>query len=61
MLKQDKNFRLPKSTKRMMAFMEPSYATMYKKFIIQGMISGSIEPPKEKKKSKRKVKVEDEE
>ena len=61
MLKQDKNFRLPKTTKRMMAFMEPSYATMYKKEMIRGIILGSIEPPKEKKKGKRKVKVEDEE
>jgi hypothetical protein len=29
--------------------------------IIDAMIIGSIEPPKEKKKGKRKVKVEDEE
>ncbi len=36
-------------------------ASAYKKMIIDAMIIGSIEPPKEKKKGKRKVKVEDEE
>jgi len=61
MLKQDKNFRLPKPVKRMMAFMPDDQASSFKKLMIRGIIAGSIEPPREKKKGKRKVKVEDEE
>jgi hypothetical protein len=60
MLKQDKNFRLPKEVKRMMAFMSPKKATEFKKLMIQGIIIGSINPPKEKKKGKHRV-VETEE
>ena len=36
-------------------------ASAYKKLIIDAMIAGSIEPPKEKKKGKRKVKSETDE
>lgn len=61
MLKKDKNFRFPKENKRILAGMSRQDASAYKKMIIDAMIIGSIEPPKEKKKSKRKVKVEDEE
>jgi hypothetical protein len=61
MLKKDKNFRFPKENKRILAGMSRQDASAYKKMIIDAMIIGSIEPPKEKKKGKRKVKVEDEE
>jgi hypothetical protein len=60
MLKQDKNFRLPKEVKRMMAFMPSEKASQFKKTMIQGIIIGSINPPKEKKKSRQRV-VETEE
>ncbi len=61
MLKKDKNFRFPKENKRILASMSKQSASGYKKLIIDAIILGSIEPPKEKKKGKRKVKVEDEE
>jgi hypothetical protein len=38
-----------------MAFMSPQKATDFKKLMIQGIIIGSINPPKEKKKGKQKV------
>jgi hypothetical protein len=61
MLKLDKNFRLPKTVKRFMASMSDADASNFKKLMIKAMIDGSIEPPKEKKKGKRKVVVQDEE
>jgi hypothetical protein len=61
MLKKDKNFRFPKENKRVLASMSRKDASAYKKLIIDAMIQGSIEPPKEKKKGKRKVKSETDE
>ena len=61
MIKRDKNFRFPKENKRVLATMFGEEATSYKKLIIGAIISGSIEPPKEKKKGKRKVKSETDE
>jgi len=55
MLKKDKNFRLPKDVKRMMGFMSPQKASDFKKLMIQGIIIGSINPPKEKKKGKERT------
>lgn len=53
MLKQDKNFRLPKDVKRMMSFMSNEKASQFKKLMIQAIIIGSVNPPKEKKKGKQ--------
>lgn len=61
MLKKDKNFRFPKENKRILATMSREDASEYKRMIIDAMIAGSIEPPKEKKKGKRKVKSETDE
>jgi hypothetical protein len=60
MIKKDKNFKLPKSVKRMMGAMSKTDASEFKRLMIQAIISGSIEPPREKKKDKKKV-VETEE
>lgn len=60
MIKKDKNFKLPKKIKTMLAFMSRKEASEYKKLMIEAIITGSIEPPREKKKGKKKV-VETEE
>jgi hypothetical protein len=60
MLKKDKNFKLSKSIKRMMAAMPKEESSEFKRLMIEAIIAGSIEPPREKKKDKRKV-VETEE
>lgn len=60
MIKKDKNFKLSKRIKTMLAFMSKQEASDYKKLMIEAIIAGSIEPPREKKKDKRKV-VETEE
>ena len=39
----------------MLAFMSKQEASDYKKLMIEAIIAGSIEPPREKKKDKRKV------
>lgn len=55
MIKKDKNFKLSKRIKTMLAFMSKQEASDYKKLMIEAIIAGSIEPPREKKKGKRKV------
>jgi hypothetical protein len=55
MIKKDKNFKLSKSIKRMMGAMPKEESSEFKRLMIQATISGSIEPPREKKKDKRKV------
>ena len=55
MIKKDKNFKLSKRIKTMLAFMSKQEASDYKKLMIEAIIAGSIEPPREKKKDKRKV------
>jgi hypothetical protein len=55
MLKKDKNFKLPKSVKRMMGAMSKTDASEFKRLMIQAIISGSIEPPREKKKDRKKA------
>ena len=61
MLKKDKNFSFPKENKRVLASMSKKDASAYKKLIIDAMIQGSIEPPKEKKKGRRREKTESDE
>jgi hypothetical protein len=60
MLKQDKNFRLPKDVKRMMSFMPNEKASQFKKLMIQAIIIGSVNPPKEKKKGKQHLTLDEE-
>lgn len=55
MIKKDKNFKLSKRIKTMLAFMPKDKASEFKKLMIEAIISGSVEPPREKKKGKRKV------
>jgi len=42
MKKRDKNFRLPKQTKRMLAFMPTDKANEYRRLMIDAIIKGSI-------------------
>jgi hypothetical protein len=58
MLKQDKSFRLPKSVKRTLATMSGMQETIYRKLMIRGIIIGSAEAPKEKKKQKTIANIE---
>jgi hypothetical protein len=55
MMKQDRNFRLSKEIKRIMASIPKEKSSDYKRLMIQGVVSGSIEPPREKKKNKHKT------
>lgn len=59
MLKQDKNYRLPKSVKRMMAGKFCTNPNQLKKTMIQGEIIGSI-VVKSSKKQKSDSKTEQE-
>ena len=53
MMKLDKNYRLDKTTKRMMAMMPSHKANSFKKLIIQADLIGSIQPrPKKSKEQK---------
>ena len=55
MMKQDRNFRLPKEIKRLLASMSKDEAINYKSIMIQSIILGSVEPPREKKKNKQRI------
>lgn len=55
MMKKDKSFRLPKETKRLLATMTKEKRSEFKNLMISGIILGSIEPPREKRKNKNKV------
>ncbi len=55
MMKQDRNFRLPKEIKRLLASMSKDESINYKSIMIQSIILGSVEPPREKKKNKHKT------
>jgi hypothetical protein len=50
MIKRDKNFRLPKQTKRMLAFMSTEDASIYRRLMIDAIIKGSILVKTSKKK-----------
>jgi hypothetical protein len=50
MIKRDKNFRLPKETKRMLAFMSTEDASIYRRLMIDAIIKGSIPVKTSKKK-----------
>ena len=55
MMKKDKSFRLPKETKRLLATMPEEKRSNFKDLMIEGIILGSIEPPREKRKHKNKI------
>ena len=54
-MKQDHNFRLPKEVKRLLSSMTKEKSSNFKNLIIQSIISGSVEAPREKKKNRNKV------
>jgi hypothetical protein len=53
MMKLDKNYRLSKTTKRIMAMMAPEKVNAYKKAVIQADIIGSIQPRGKKSKDSK--------
>jgi hypothetical protein len=55
MMKKDKSFRLPKETKRLLATMTKEKRSDFKSLMIKGIILGSVEPPREKRKHKTKI------
>jgi hypothetical protein len=55
MMKKDRSFRLPKETKRLLATIPKDRRSEFKNLMISGIILGSIEPPREKRKNKNKV------
>ena len=55
MMKKDKSFRLPKETKRLLATMSKDKRSEFKNLMIKGIILGSVEPPREKRKHKTKI------
>lgn len=57
MMKRDHNFRLPKEIKRVMASTTKEKSTQLKSLMIDAIILGSIEPPREKRKNKHKNSV----
>jgi len=57
MMKKDKNFRLTKETKRLLATAPKEKRTQLKNLMINAIILGSIEPPREKKKNRNKNSV----
>lgn len=58
MMKQDQNFRLPKQVKMIMASTLKEEANQFKSLMIEAIIAGSKEVPREKKKNKNKNIVE---
>jgi len=55
MMKKDKSFRLPKETKRLLATIPKDRRSEFKSLMINGIILGSVEFPREKRKNKNKV------
>lgn len=55
MMKLDQNFRLPKEVKRILASMPKDKSTNYRHLMIQGIILGSVEAPREKKKNRNRA------
>ena len=55
MMKKDRSFRLPKETKRLLATIPKDRRSEFKSLMINGIILGSVEPPREKRKNKNKV------
>lgn len=55
MMKKDRSFRLPKETKRILATIPKERRSEFKNLMINGIILGSIEPPREKRKNKNKI------
>lgn len=60
MIKRDKNYRLPKTVKRMMAGKLCKNPNQFKNSMIEGQIIGSIFVKQSKKKSDNKVVAEEE-
>ena len=58
MMKKDHSFRLPKETKRIMSSMSSADSHEYKNLMIDAIITGSREAPREKKKNRNKSVVE---
>jgi hypothetical protein len=54
-MKQDRNFRMPKEVKRLLASMPNQKSSVLKSLMIQGIILGSVETPREKKKNRNNV------
>ncbi len=57
MMKKDRSFKLPKEIKRMMASKPKEESNKLKRLMIDAIILGSVEPPREKKKHKNKNSV----
>jgi len=55
MMKKDHNFRLPKEVKCFLSSMDKDESKKYKNLMIEGIISGSVESPREKRKNKNKT------
>ena len=55
MMKKDKSFRLPKEVKRLLATISKDRQSEFKSLMITGIILGSVEPPREKRKNKNKI------
>jgi hypothetical protein len=58
MMKKDRGFRLPKETKRLLAITPKEKRSQLKNLMIDAIILGSIEPPREKKKNKNRNSVD---
>ena len=58
MMRRDQSFRLPKEVKRLLSSNTSANPHEYKNLMIEAIISGSKEAPREKKKNKHKLVVE---
>jgi hypothetical protein len=58
MMKKDHNFRLPKEIKRILSSSTRTNSYEYKNLMIEAIITGSRETPREKKKNRNKSVVE---
>jgi hypothetical protein len=58
MMRKDHSFRLPKEVKRLLSTMPSADSHKYKNLMIEAIITGSKEVPREKKKNRNKSVVE---
>jgi hypothetical protein len=58
MMRRDQSFRLPKEIKRILSSSTNANSNELKNLMIEAIITGSKEAPREKKKNKHKLVVE---
>jgi hypothetical protein len=58
MMRKDHSFRMPKEVKRILSSMPSTESYNYKNLMIEAIITGSREAPREKKKNRNKLVVE---